>query len=146
PITIDSGIPSNTDPSAIASAAAPPAPATLADRLRWRAPRAASMTVPRVNAAAPARKPSTDGSKPPVRRASSISSNAMADTSTPEPNAMTPAVTLADGVANQPSAAPSSSELPASKPQNNAGINSIDAPWQAGRGYTFNMPRKPLAA
>src|SRR5690606_23199815 len=72
----------------------------------------------------PTRKPSTVGARPPERSASSTSSNAIAETSTPAPKAMTPATTGAGTRTHQPAAAPSTRELPASSPHPPASAHS----------------------
>lgn len=94
PMTIDSGIPSSTAPTAIA---VPLAPFSLAggwhpERLRWRAPRCDSHQLASVYTAAPPRKPSAVEANPPVWKACSISSKESAEIRTPLPKAMTAAI------------------------------------------------------
>lgn len=96
-MTADSGTPSSSAPSASAR----PDPACSAsegcsrwwpDRLRCRAPRRASTTLPAVYATAPPAVPMTAGAGPASPYASPSSSNETADSSTPAPNAITEAM------------------------------------------------------
>src|SRR5690554_4323793 len=126
PMTMDSGTPSSTDPSAMASAATP---AVLfsgkTERLRLRAPFSASTTAPTVNIAAPTTKPMVVANRPPACQASPISSNATADMRMPEPKAIMPAVTRGDGLENHPTDAPTSEAPPQKSPHANATNPSI---------------------